>query len=175
MYGLIRRDVLKRTSLVAPYISSDQILLLQLALLGEFYELSEQLFFFREHPTRSVWRFNTLAGMSGWYDPNRGGRIHCPRLRLVFEFLRSVAGAGIPWREARDCYISILKDCYWHRSSLVLDLVMAMRQFAVMMCGLPPIPDWKSGLAVKSAAGFADDVSDPPSTALSAGKRDGKA
>ena len=165
IYGVIRRNVLKKTSLVAPYISSDQTLLLQLALMGEFYEVQEPLFFFREHPQRSIWQFKTFAGYAGWHDPSKQSRIQMPCWRLAFEFLRSVARAEIQWREAKDSYVSVAKWCWWHRSSLVRDLVMTVRQVKALMFGLPPIHDKKSVLAVKGTAGFDDDtLSDPSSS-----------
>jgi len=157
LYGVIRRDVLEKTSLVAPYISSDQILLLQLALLGEYYEYPEQLFFFREHPYRSVWQSNTFAGYAAWIDPSKKSSIQLPRWRLVFEFLRSIARADIQWREAKASYVAVIKWSWWNHNVMVRDLVMAMRQIAARMLGLPPIADMKSKIAVKGAAGFKED------------------
>jgi hypothetical protein len=156
-YGLIRRKVLGKTSLLPPYISSDQILLLQLALQGEFYEIPERLFFFREHPERSVWQYKSFAGYATWHDPRRKSRIQLPRWRLAVEFLRSIAGANIQWREAAACYVLVMKWCWWIRYAMVRDLVMGGRQITARMLGLPPIADMKSAIAVKGAAGFDDD------------------
>lgn len=156
MYGLVRRDALGKTVLVAPYISSDQILLLQLALLGEFFEVPERAFFFREHPERSVWKYSSFAEYAQWHDPSRKSRIQLPRWRLALEFFRSVAAVEIPWREKKDCYITLSKWCYWNRSVFARDLKMTARQIATWMVGAPPVADMKSAKVVVGAAGFED-------------------
>jgi glycosyltransferase involved in cell wall biosynthesis len=170
MFGLIRRDALKKTLLLAPYISSDQILLLQLALLGEFYEERECAFFFREHPDRSIWKYNSFAAYAQWHDPTRKSRIHLPRWRLAVEFFRSVAAADIPWHERRDCFVSVLKWCYWSRSVLARDLTMTARQIAAWMAGAPPVADMKSQKVVTGAAGF-DDGDAPPASTVDSSER----
>ena len=42
-FGVIRTDVLRRTALVRPYVSSDIALLAELALAGQFHEVPERL------------------------------------------------------------------------------------------------------------------------------------
>lgn len=157
MFGLIRQNVLKKTSLIAPYISSDQILLLQLALRGEIYEIPEQLFFFREHPDRSIWRYKTFAEYAKWHNPNRYSIIQLPRWRLAFEFIRSIGAADIGFHEARKCYIWVIKRWYWYRSVLMRDVVMMLKQCAAHVFGLEPIADMKSARVVQNAPGFNDD------------------
>lgn len=53
-FGLIRSDVLRRTSLHRSYYSSDKALLVELALLGRFHEVPEVLFLKRDHPDTSL-------------------------------------------------------------------------------------------------------------------------
>jgi len=174
-FGLIRREALKKTTLLAPYISSDQPLLLQLAIMGKFYELTECLFFFREHPERSVWQSKTFAERLAWYDPKRGSGIQLPRWRVVFEFLRSIAGAEINWREAWASYLLVMKWCRWHRAPLIRDLSMAARQLAAIMFGLPAILDQDGSPPVKGATGFhQDSATDTFAAARSASGGDGK-
>jgi len=174
MYGLIRRDVLGKTMLLAPYISSDQILLLQLALLGEFREVRERAFFFREHPERSIWKYKSFAEYALWHDPTRRSRIQLPRWRLALEFFRSVAAADIPWRERRDCHVSVLKWCYWSRSVLAHDLKMTARQIAAWIVGAPPVADMKSQKVAIGAAGFDDhDSQEATSVGSGEGKKTG--
>jgi hypothetical protein len=127
VFGVIRREALKKTTLLAPYINSDVVLLLQIALRGEFYELPECLFFCREHAERTCTRFKTYAELAAWHDTRKGGRWQFPRWRLVFEFFRSIAGVQLGFGEAAACYVSALKWCRWHYRPLLRDLALAGR------------------------------------------------
>src|SRR5262249_12842471 len=53
-YGMIRSDVLRRTSLMGAYASSDQNMLAELALLGHLRQIPAPLFFRRDHPQTCV-------------------------------------------------------------------------------------------------------------------------
>lgn len=54
VFGLIRSDALKNTSLLGSYAGSDRILLAQLALQGKFYEFAEQFLYQRRHIGQSI-------------------------------------------------------------------------------------------------------------------------
>ena len=155
-FGLIRREMLGKTLLLAPFVSSDKVLLFQLALLGEFCEIPERLFFFREYPDRSIWKYKSFAEYTRWHNPNSKTRFQLPRWRLFFEYYRSVAGAGIPLGEAAKCYFALTKSCYWNRRVLVRDFVMLLRQVAAFVRGRPPVEDMKSARVVQDAPGFSD-------------------
>lgn len=140
-YGLIRREALRKTRLMGPFVCSDQVLLVELALRGEFYEVPERLFLFREHPDRSIRQLKSFWEYVKWHDPKRGCRVQLPRWKLVYEFLRAIAGAKIERREARRCYISVLKWCRWHSSSLLNDLQIAAGQIATLIFRMQPMAD----------------------------------
>jgi hypothetical protein len=140
--------------------------------MGEFREVRECAFFFREHPERSVWKYSSFADYAQWHDPTRKSRIYLPRWRLALEFFRSVAAVDIPWRERRDCYISVLKWCYWNRSVLARDLKMTARQIAAWMVGAPPVADMKSTKVVREASGLGDDGAPEASSVDNSGHKD---
>ena len=52
-FGLIRRRALEKTRLLDTFPSSDYVLMAELAMLGEFWEIPEFLFCRREHPAMS--------------------------------------------------------------------------------------------------------------------------
>jgi glycosyltransferase involved in cell wall biosynthesis len=52
-YGLIKANVLRRTSLYGTYPGADMVLLAELALYGQFWEIPQQLFFRRMHDAAS--------------------------------------------------------------------------------------------------------------------------
>lgn len=94
-FGVIRRDVLLRTSLVQPFVSSDIPLLVELALLGQWHEVPERLFLRRIHETSSRQGNVTMLQVARWFDPERGWPV-APRTRMVAESLRSIGRSDMP-------------------------------------------------------------------------------
>jgi glycosyltransferase involved in cell wall biosynthesis len=82
-FGVIRTDVLRRTALVRPYVSSDIALLAELALAGQFHEVPERLF--RRRVAASSCGLGSLSTkeVAAWFDPQRG-RPRVPPLIRVF-------------------------------------------------------------------------------------------
>lgn len=68
VFGLIRRDVLSRTSLHKSYYGSDKVLLVELALMGRFYHVREELFSKRCHLEMS--HFKGTNERADWINPN---------------------------------------------------------------------------------------------------------
>jgi glycosyltransferase involved in cell wall biosynthesis len=91
VFGLIKRDALAKTRLIDSFISSDEVLLAELALLGRFFEIPERLFFRRYHEYNS-WQGNKdLVDKAAWYsNKNRKKKFFLRRNRLFFEILRSI-------------------------------------------------------------------------------------
>lgn len=127
VFGLIRKIALEKTSLIAPYINSDLVLILQLALLGEIYEVSDQLVFFRDHSGRTNRRFQTYAEMVSWHDPSKRSRWQFPRWRVVLELARSINHARLDPRGAVDCYWALLKWCRWDYKGYIREIIYAGR------------------------------------------------
>lgn len=121
MFGLVRAEALRKTQLVGSYVASDYILLAQLALIGEFYELPQYLFFNRDHPYRSGHALHSLREHAAWYDPTRRGM---PKRwwRLMIEYCRSIARAPLDARERMRCYWIWMKWARWHWASLAAEL-----------------------------------------------------
>jgi hypothetical protein len=94
-FGIIRRDVLMRTSLVQPFVSSDIPLLVELALLGQWHEVPERLFLRRIHGTSSRQGRLTMPQVARWFEPSRS-RPLAPRTRMLTESLRSIERADLP-------------------------------------------------------------------------------
>ncbi len=109
IFGVIRADVLRKTGLHGNYVMSDRVLLAQLVLLGEFYELPEYLFYRRVHPRISTKANTTDAALAVWFDPQNQGKILLPRWRRYFEYYRTISNARIDWRERGLCYIKVVQ------------------------------------------------------------------
>jgi glycosyltransferase involved in cell wall biosynthesis len=71
LYGVIRRDVLSGTRLLAGYFGSDRALLAELALRGRAVELQDELWLSRDHPDRSSY----VRGRAEGWQSQPGDRV----------------------------------------------------------------------------------------------------
>lgn len=90
VFGLIRSDALRRTRLIGAFVASDVVLLRELALLGQFHEIAEPLYFRRVHPEQ-YWETQTTDWQRlRWFDP----QARTPRWSTATRvFLESVASS----------------------------------------------------------------------------------
>lgn len=102
-YGLHRRRVYASTEGLRSFVASDLVLLAELALRGEIWELPEPLFYRRDHAGRSEHAHSTYEELAQWYDPNLGTRLVGRRSKLFAEMLKAVAGAPLPASERARC------------------------------------------------------------------------
>ena len=105
VFGLIRSAILKKTRLIGSYVSSDRVLLGELALAGRFHEIPEFLFYRRDHPQQSYKAYRTRRGYQAWFDPAKRAKIAFPHWRLLGEHTVSVSRARLDWRERVHCYL----------------------------------------------------------------------
>ena len=99
IFGLMRRTTLDRTKLHGSYTGSDRTILMELALLGPFFQVPERLFLNRDHPSRSI-RIGRGANKRGhhreaWFDTSRAGLIVFPNWRRLGEFIEAILRAPI--------------------------------------------------------------------------------
>lgn len=124
-HGMIRANTLKTTSLVGSYPSSDLILVGELVLHGEFYEIPEYLFFKRDHPNASVQAHRTFKQRIAWYDPSKKGKLHLTRWKWFLEYLVAIRRVQMSWDEKARCYMQMTKWFIWNWIWLVKDLFKA--------------------------------------------------
>jgi glycosyltransferase involved in cell wall biosynthesis len=96
VFGLFRRSALERSSLIANFPRSDMLLLVQLALIGPFLAIDEELFIYRRHLNNSIMsaekngRGTDLERrIAHWFDPRRGKYFPATVTRLSMGFLRA--------------------------------------------------------------------------------------
>ncbi len=70
VFGLMRSDALRRTRLIGDFVASDVVLVRELALLGQFHEIAEPLFFRRIHTEQYEAAHTTDQQRMRWFDPN---------------------------------------------------------------------------------------------------------
>jgi glycosyltransferase involved in cell wall biosynthesis len=126
IFGVSRRDVLKKTKLIASYVGSDRPLLAELLLAGPFYEVPEWLFFHRDHSRRSVRLLPTLHQRVAWFDSAMRGAIVLPWWRMFGEFLLTSYRAPVAWREKLHCGQHMCKWFWKKRQRLWWDIKFAV-------------------------------------------------
>ena len=105
-HGLYRSSALRKTRLHDAFGGSDRVLLLELAILGEFWEIPEILFLKRDHQGRSSLINKTKAEMAAWLDPMRKEKNS--QKRIIVEFVRSIARFPLAPGERLLCFWTAL-------------------------------------------------------------------
>jgi glycosyltransferase involved in cell wall biosynthesis len=100
--GLIRRSVLKRTSLIASMPRADRLLVVQLAAAGPFATVDEALSVKRRHDDCSIASAERQAQgtelerlIAHWYDPSRRNSFPATLTRLALGYLKAALGAPV--------------------------------------------------------------------------------
>lgn len=124
--GLFRTCVLKKTSLHGKYPSSDMILLGEIALRGEFYEIPECLLIRRDHPLKSTNAYPTLEERAIWFDPSQKGKVHLTTFRWVYEWFKSIIRSPIGMFEKVKCTIEVCNWARWNRENMHRELKHAV-------------------------------------------------
>ncbi len=109
IFGLVRKKALEKTSLIQNFVASDQVLLLEILLLGDFHQVSENLFYRRNHPSTSTRKYTSPKKRMKWFDPDKNSRIVLPAWNLLFKHMLSIKRAKLDMRESLCCYFEILR------------------------------------------------------------------
>lgn len=137
LFGLMRSEALDRTRPMGAFVSSDKVLLAELSLLGQFWQLDEPLFLRRMHPEGSTFANKSFLERARWCDPSNSElRIVYPRWRLLREHLQGIRHATLPSLERRRCYATLIR--VWmgrHGIELLRDLESAAVR---TLCNPPP-------------------------------------
>jgi glycosyltransferase involved in cell wall biosynthesis len=117
VFGVIRMGYLRKTGLIGPFFGADYVLLGELAMLGEIWEIDEVLFRLRAHPKRSMKANATARERAAWYDPQAiGKRLVLPNWeRMVVELLKSVRRSSLPVSARAKVCGAVLGVHYWRR------------------------------------------------------------
>jgi len=105
VFGLIRSDALRKTSLIKAYPDSDRGLLVELGLLGRFHKIPQNLFFNREHPERFTMTYKNIYLRGGWFDPSKEGKITLWTWNLFFEYFRFIHRSSLSLYDRVYCYM----------------------------------------------------------------------
>lgn len=99
IFGVMPIDVLRQTRRLGAFPSSDEVLLLELALRGPFHEVPEPLFLRRLHEGRSTVAHASPKERAAWFDPTTQKRRYLHRTKVFIEDLKSIYRAPLPVTE----------------------------------------------------------------------------
>jgi hypothetical protein len=124
----MRTEILRQTSLLGSFPSSDLVLLAELALYGDFELLPEILFLRRSHPRQSTkGSLGPERARAVWMDTSLSGRILFPKWLALVAFLRAVQRAPLSTKARIYCYMQVLHwSVIWRNlRGLIKDLLWA--------------------------------------------------
>ena len=126
VFGVIRSNVLGRTALIGNYLASDNVLLAELALMGQFCELPQYLFFRRHHERASSCQ--SVEGMQEFFDPNTKGSLCLRNWKHLAQYLVTIKRAPLnPLEKVRLSYI-VWRSAITRRHRLAQESLLAGRQ-----------------------------------------------
>ena len=110
IFGLVRRDALRGTPLIADHVGADRTLLIELALRGRFVGVPEVLFLNRDHSGRFTRRFLSLRAQAEWYAPDGAKRRVLRTWTLYATCLRLVRAYVADPIERRRCFLHMARS-----------------------------------------------------------------
>jgi glycosyltransferase involved in cell wall biosynthesis len=120
-YGLIRADSLRQTSLIRNYPGSDVVMLGELTLYGQFFEIPEFMFYRRFHPQASS-SINCNEDRQAFYDPKTRGKLALNLWRDQLEYFFSILHAPLkPFEKVQILYL-LLRFSIGMRQDLIREL-----------------------------------------------------
>lgn len=129
VFGLIRSSILKRTRLIGNYNGSDYILLANIALLGEIYEIPEVLFCRRDHAETSG-RANPLPEqVANWFDPLKEKKFVFTSWRWLIEYIKLLKNFTNYRAELIFCLLLIGRWGFKRRRHLINEIIAILPSF----------------------------------------------
>lgn len=107
LFGLIRSDAVRATRGHGSFPCADYVLIAEIALTGEIWEIPERLFHRRMHGGASRALNPSPEQYTLWHDPSATPVRH-ERLRLLREYLAAVRHARLAPVERAECYASVI-------------------------------------------------------------------
>jgi glycosyltransferase involved in cell wall biosynthesis len=130
--GLIRRTALEKTELHGSYPSSDEVLLAELALLGDFYEIPERLLIYRLHSEQlTQGKTRTARERVVSFDTALEGKIVLHKWLYFFACLRAIRRPPLTRYQRTYCHLQMIR---WlldppHFRAMGKDVLLAANQY----------------------------------------------
>jgi glycosyltransferase involved in cell wall biosynthesis len=127
MNGLIRRAALLQTSVMPDYMSSDTVVLAELALRGKFH-VAAGARFLRRLDESSATALQAPHRVLAHHYPDGGMGAQFQTWRLVRGYFSAVRRAPLPPAGRRRAYTYVARRAYWNIPGLMSDLVKPVRR-----------------------------------------------
>lgn len=124
IFGLIRSQALRSTSLISSFNGSDIILLAQLTLVGKIHEIDQLLFFRRDHPNTSLRAHKKPSDLYKWFDAKSQKKHVFRHTRHCLEYFKMVCKIKLPPNEKAKCIAIALKILWWDKHKIFNELVL---------------------------------------------------
>jgi glycosyltransferase involved in cell wall biosynthesis len=128
--GLIRRDVLMKTSVHPDYYSSDNVVLSELALAGKIVLVPETRFFRRMDKHSATRLQSATAVRLAHYPTHRFGSLF-QAWRLQLGYFGAVSRSGLSFGKRLAGYRYVLRQAYWATPHLFADFKEAVRFYTL--------------------------------------------
>lgn len=115
-YGVLRSSAYGATRMLQPFVAADMVLIGELALQGQLWQLSEPLFLRRFHSKMSAEAAKTLGDLTRYYDTGHSGQTVLYRSKLLHEFFRAIAFAPLSPYQRMRCRQALLTSWLPRRS-----------------------------------------------------------
>ncbi len=122
VFGLMRLDLLRQTTLIASHVGSDRSLISQMALRGRLVEAPGRLFLSRDHSDRSV-RAMELADRESWFDTRNPVSAKRYYLRMLRAHIAALSNASLSAGEWLQAGRILLLWVWRYKRKLLRDLV----------------------------------------------------
>ena len=125
VFGLMRTDELRKTQLIGDYIWADLPLAAELALRGEFYEIPQPLFFYREHSqtSRAIRKDAGSLALLNWYNSQTTRKFSLTNWTLLFQYIKVINRVPITFSEKLYCYGQMGRWVSWKWKRLGWELM----------------------------------------------------
>lgn len=111
VFGVMRRNVLLKTSRHGDWVGADRNLLAELCLHGKLVLLPQYLFQRREHPLASIHRYNSEAERLAWFAaPGSALAGSHPTWRRLREYILAIGRSPLARAQKLSCYLLL---CFW--------------------------------------------------------------
>lgn len=110
LFGVIRTGDLRACGPLGAYPHADRVLIHELVLRGQFWEIPDHLFYRRTHPENSFRPGWTTADTAIWLDPRNSGVLILPHWQVLLDTMRAVSAAKLPGSEALRCRVVLLRE-----------------------------------------------------------------
>jgi glycosyltransferase involved in cell wall biosynthesis len=120
--GLLRRDAMLRTKLIAGHMASDVDFLAEMALIGKFHVLPDVRFYRRYHPTSSSWARGDKKHQMAYYAPKGKGMSAVGTWKRFGFQLGLIAHSPAPVADKIALSVDVLRRMRYDRGTLMREL-----------------------------------------------------